>query len=201
MSYAPDWTLLVQDLLSPAGTQLADNTSALISYHLGTTKSTEHDKLATLARTITASPSLWHSTPYEPSPGLSPGELPLEVVQLVFNATRNGLLYRIEQIKQDQGSGWSGQRELGRWLKVVLESVRESGAGVNTSLVVVGGILSGLQQTKLQKDKMYVGGGSMTGLVEKKGIEIWGEYLGGLDGQFFATVWGLAREVCHRGLT
>jgi len=174
MSLSPDWTVLVQDLLSPAGTSLPSATPALISYHLATTTHSDSDKLATLIHAICTSPSLWHAHPAAPlaqsttSPGAGGSELPLELVRSVFNTTRNGTLYRVDEIKREHGSGWSGQRQLGRWLRVVVDSVAGSGARAEVRAVVVGAVLNGLQDVKARRDKMHVGGESMIGLVEKE---------------------------------
>lgn len=178
MSFAPDWTVLVQDLLSPAGTRLGETTLALISYHLGTTSAAEQSKLSTLLTTISTSPSLWngHATASVAASSTLGDQLPLELVQSVFNATRNGLLYKVEQIKKDKRSAWSGQRELGKWLRVVMDAMRQNGARSVVKLVVASGVLSGLQQVKLQRDKLYVGGASMTGLVEKEVVGYWTKY-------------------------
>lgn len=183
MSFAPDWTLLVQDLLSPPGTRLSETTPALISYHLGTTNAADKHKLTTLIQAISTSPSLWHSQPVTSSRILGQNELPLELVQSIFNATRNGLLYRVGEISKEKGTGWGGQRELGKWLRVVLDGISQSGARVSQRVVIVGGLLNGLQQVKQRRDKLHVGGSSMTGLVENEMVKLFAPYLREADGE------------------
>lgn len=168
MSAGPDWTLLVQDLLSPASANAVNpsTTPSLISYHLGTTPPSDNHKLATLISAVSTSPGLWPPT----------GPLPLELSQAVLGSFRNGMLYRLEQVSSESGSGWIGQRQLGKWLAAVVQSVESTGRA-EVRLVLLSGLLVGLQQLKQSRNKFRVDGQSLTGVVEDAVVNAWADYL------------------------
>lgn len=172
MSSPPDWTLLVQDLLSPAGTTLPGPVLALISYHLASLDANDTKATHTLVSSIVTSPSLWNGT----ASADSKQAVPLEQAQAVLGAVRNGVLYRLGLIDERNRLAWWAQSELGKWIGVVIEAVREAGARREVALVVLSGLLAGLQQAKPTRQHQRVLSNACLRVAEDAVVSSWSGY-------------------------
>lgn len=174
MSAITDATLLIQDLLSPRTTQLASTTPALISYHLSTLPLAPPTLLVTLVQSLATSPSLWkgqatlHS--WEP--------LNYARAREVYEALKNGVLYRAGEISRELGTGWRARRRFGQFLEAFYEGLYNEEVHPAVRLILASAALRGLQLVKDRRDKLYVGGSGLMGRAEAEALKAWDVFLG-----------------------
>lgn len=180
----PDVTLLFQDLLSPSTTLLASTTPALITYHLSTLPLTSSStQLVTpLLRYLVTSPALWRGQAQQQS-SASASQIwePLNWSRgkEVYDAIRNGILYRVGEISKELGTGWRARRRLATFLDYFYAGLEDEGTGgihPTVQMLVKSAVLKGLQLVKLRKDKLYVGGTAHLGKAEAEVLKAWEEY-------------------------
>lgn len=168
----PDITLLFQDLLSPPGTLLESTTPALITYYISTSPPALITALITYVAT---SPSLWNGqAQYDQArwEGLNWARS-----KEVYDAVKNGILYRVGEIIKEVGTGWRARRHLSTFLEAFYEGL-DSPTTTRTihptiKLLITSAGLKGLQLIKLRKDKLFVGGTTHLGRAEQEVLIAW----------------------------
>jgi hypothetical protein len=153
---------LVQDLLSPAGTSLPSTTPTAISVQLATLPETG-EALTSFVRILLGSPSLWRglATP-----------LPFQRSRDVFTAIHRGFLLRVDNVKEDYGTGWRARRRLYYILDAYLAALDDTVPPV-LRLLASSAALAALQSVKARKDVLYVGGRNLLGKVETAVLDAW----------------------------
>ncbi|GAA5851336.1 hypothetical protein JCM8547_004212 [Rhodosporidiobolus lusitaniae] len=202
---ASDPTLLLQDFLSPPSPSYPPSLLARqLSLHLAASplspSSSQLPLLSLLVRYTALSPALWDSPP---APSDAQPDQP-ETLRVVYDAVRNGLLMRLEELTRPRMStgtlkssssstsapGWAARRDLHAFLKALedglfadppssLSSPASEGIRPLVRVALSSAILSALQEWKRRKEKLWVGGG--------KGLEGWEEKTGRSWGQWAAA--------------
>ncbi|KAL8279383.1 hypothetical protein RQP46_008195 [Phenoliferia psychrophenolica] len=179
MAGIPDATLLIQDLLSPASTALAAATPALISYHLSTLALAPPTLLTAVVETLTTSPSLWRGNATRSSLDGGWPTLNWARAKEVFDAVRNGVVYRAGELTKQHGTGWTARRRFSTFFDAYFAGVNaDPDAHPAVRLLLASAALAALQIIKGRKDKLYVGGSSLIGRNEKEVLEAWDAYFG-----------------------
>lgn len=145
---------LLTDLLSPG--ELPRGTLASVVQQFG---AVEDAGLAKLVSAMLQSPSLFGlPTAQDPSSSTQTyTAVSLQAAQNVFQAIRQGMLIRIQEVKKSKGPAWSKRRRLQKSLNLLHTSVSESSSGQNTSeamktMVLTTAILRGFQDAAADKD-------------------------------------------------
>lgn len=172
MAGIPDASMLLQDLLSPPSTQLSSTTPALISYHLSTLPLAPPTLLSAVVRTLTSSPSLWRGDASRTGSGWTP--LDWARAHEVYDALRNGVVYRAGELTKEHGTGWTARRRYGAFLDAYFVDV--PGAHPTIRLLVASAALAGLQMVKQRRDKLYVGGSGLLQRAEQEVLRAWDGY-------------------------
>lgn len=201
-SVIPDVSVLLQDLLSPPSTPLASTTPALIAYHLSTIALTTPTLLSTLLRYLSVSPSLWRGQASLTHAG-DWAALNWPRAQEVYEAVRNGVLYRAGEITKELGTGWRARRRYAAFVHAYFEGVNaEEECHPTIRLLLANAALAGLQIIKARKDKLYVGGSGLMGRAEKEVLHTWGGYFAGTTesrvGEWTGSGRGEFELVVHR---
>lgn len=144
---------LLTDLLSPG--ELPRGTLASVVQQFG---AVEDAGLARLVSAMLQSPSLF-GLPIAQDPSSSSQTytaVSLEAAQNVFQAVRQGILIRIQEVKKSKGSAWSKRRRLQKSLDLLHTSVSESSNGQITSealktMVLTTAVLRGFQDAAADK--------------------------------------------------
>lgn len=181
----PDVTLLFQDLLSPATTLLESTTPALITYHLSTLPATSSTQLVTsLVRYVATSPALWRGQAQ-----YAEGWHPLNWTRgrEVYDAVKNGLLYRVGELSTEVGTGWRARRRLSQYLDSLYAGLALEYLHPTIRLLLVSAVLKGLQLVKLRKDKLYVGGTAHLGRAETQSLLAWEGYFEAVQSQLWLS--------------
>ena len=177
MSSIPDASILIQDLLSPRTTQLDSTTPALIAYHLSTLPLSPATTLTTLVQCLATSPSLWRGqATYSNGNNWEP--LNFLRAREVYEALRNGVLYRAGEITREIGTGWRARRKFSQFLDAYCAGIDSSIIHPQVRLILAGAALGGLQLVKQRRDKLYVGGSALLGRAEKEALAAWEGYFG-----------------------
>ncbi|KAI5476400.1 peroxisomal membrane protein [Pseudohyphozyma bogoriensis] len=160
-----DLTFLLQDLLSPAGTQLPASTPTLITYHLS---SCPLPVLPQLVHYLAISPSLWSNN----------STLDFSLARDMFSSTRDGVLHRANSITTALDShGWRARRQYAQFIDAYFKAVELSGTRADVRLVMASAALAALQVIKAGKEKLFVGGSALMGRAEKEVLLAWEDWL------------------------
>lgn len=181
MERIPDATLLIQDFLSPATTQLSSTTPQLLTYHLAKLP-LEQPHLALLTSLLTylsTSPALWRgqASPSSTSPQWTP--LNFGRAQEVYTALFQGCLYRAGEVTRELGTGWNARRKYAAFFEAYLAGANAEKEGMChpvVRLLTASAALAALQAIKMRKDKLYVGGSALMGRAEQEVLKAWHEY-------------------------
>ena len=175
MSGIPDATLLIQDLLSPPSTQLAATTPALISYHLSTLELLPPTLLTAVLETLSTSPSLWRGNASRGAEGWP--TLNWARAKEVYDAVRNGVVYRAGELTKAHGTGWTARRRFSAFFDAYFSGVNaDIDAHPVIRLLLASAALAGLQIVKGRRDKLYVGGSPLMGRAEREVLGAWDVY-------------------------
>jgi len=147
---------LLTDLLPPD--ELPQGTLASIAFQIGTLEGTG---LVNLVSAILQSRSLFRED--DPSQEASTSRrtasvLSFEPARDLFHAIRQGVLARIDKVKQRNGKGWSGRRKMYKDIQRLTEiTSRQEHETLNLSesfkrLTLAGGVLRAMQDAADQKD-------------------------------------------------
>lgn len=161
----PDLSLLIQDLLS--NSLLPSTTPALISYHLSTAPPAS---LTRLADVLATSYALWNRAINKPY-----STLDWKPATEIFEAVRNGIVYRASQLSTTTGTGYLGRRAFSQALDGLYQGIVSQDDAVNPfiRLLLTSGILAGVQAIKARRDKLYVGSRSILGNAEQQVLDSW----------------------------
>ena len=192
MSTIPDASILIQDLLSPRTTQLDSTTPALIAYHLSTLTLSPATVLTTLVQCIATSPSLWRGqATYSNGNSWQPLNYPR--AKEVYEALRNGVLYRAGEISRGMGTGWRARRKFAQFLEGYYAGIDDSIIHPQVCLILASAALGGLQLVKQRKDKLFVGGSTLLGRAETEALAAWEGYFAAEKGDEVGGWSGTAR--------
>ncbi|KAK4047724.1 hypothetical protein OIV83_005232 [Microbotryomycetes sp. JL201] len=197
----PDSTMLLQDLLSPASVQLPSTTPALLSYHLSTLSLDDPSQLATITmivRCVLTSPALWRgqATAARRTGGTEWPALNFDRSRDVYTALAHAWLLRINAVKSQYGTGWSGRRKLAAFIDAYVQGLddevdRQLAAAVSDGmtdevhpvvrLIASCACLSALQTVKLRRDELYIGGSAIMGKAHEVVLQCWHSYFKSIE--------------------